>query len=137
MTNSLDVPMPRPTWRAMALILVAALASACAPAQTIRTQPAAAAAAAGTAESLTAAYLDAVRHDPLRTLMFVQQMPKGADLHSHLSGAVYAESYIEWAAETGLCVDIATGGLVRGPCDAGAGRPPAAAALQSSSLYNR
>ena len=28
-------------------------------------------------------------------------MPKGGDLHSHLSGAVYAESYIQWAAAKG------------------------------------
>ena len=36
---------------------------------------------------------------------FVQRMPKGADIHSHLSGAVYAEHYLEWAAEDGYCVD--------------------------------
>jgi adenosine deaminase len=33
------------------------------------------------------------------------RMPKGADLHNHLSGAVYAESWIRAAAEDGLCVD--------------------------------
>ena len=32
-------------------------------------------------------------------------MPKGGDLHSHLSGAVYAESYLRWGIEDGLCVD--------------------------------
>ncbi len=26
---------------------------------------------------------------------FSQQMPKGGDLHNHLSGAVYAESFIQ------------------------------------------
>jgi adenosine deaminase len=49
---------------------------------------------------------------------------------------VYAESYIEWAAAGGLCIDTATGGLVAPPCAAEAGRPPASAALQSSALYN-
>src|SRR5882762_1654789 len=39
----------------------------------------------------------------LRT--FLLGMPKGADLHVHLSGAVYAESWIRAAAEDGLCVD--------------------------------
>ena len=37
-------------------------------------------------------------------------MPKGADLHSHLTGAVYAESYIEWAAVMPLCIDLSTSG---------------------------
>ncbi|MCJ9427696.1 adenosine deaminase family protein [Kordiimonas marina] len=32
--------------------------------------------------------------------------PKGGDLHNHLRGAVYAESWLKWAAEDGLCVDM-------------------------------
>jgi adenosine deaminase len=32
-------------------------------------------------------------------------MPKGADLHMHLSGAVYAETFIAEAIQQGLCVD--------------------------------
>ena len=32
-------------------------------------------------------------------------MPKGGDLHNHLAGAVYAESWIKWAEEDGLCLD--------------------------------
>ncbi|MBT6205871.1 MAG: adenosine deaminase [Rhodospirillaceae bacterium] len=32
-------------------------------------------------------------------------MPKGGDLHNHLTGAIYAESYIDWAVQDGLCVD--------------------------------
>ncbi len=36
---------------------------------------------------------------------FLSQMPKGADLHVHLSGAVYAESWIRAAGEDGLCID--------------------------------
>ena len=35
-------------------------------------------------------------------------MPKGADLHNHLSGAVYAESWIRAGAEDNLCVNTAT-----------------------------
>ena len=34
----------------------------------------------------------------------LKTMPKGADLHMHLSGAVYAETFIEDAARDGLCV---------------------------------
>jgi adenosine deaminase len=33
------------------------------------------------------------------------EMPKGADLHMHLSGAVYAESFLREGAAQGLCVD--------------------------------
>src|ERR1700692_262819 len=35
----------------------------------------------------------------------LQAMPKGGDLHNHLSGSVYAESYLRYAAADGLCVD--------------------------------
>ena len=35
-------------------------------------------------------------------------MPKGADLHTHLVGAVYAESFIREAAEDNLCVNSRT-----------------------------
>jgi adenosine deaminase len=35
----------------------------------------------------------------------LQQFPKGADLHVHLSGAVYAETFIREAGEDKLCVD--------------------------------
>lgn len=35
----------------------------------------------------------------------LQAMPKGGDLHNHLSGSIYAESYLRYAAEEGLCVD--------------------------------
>ena len=36
----------------------------------------------------------------------LEAMPKGGDLHNHLTGAVYAESFIEWAAEDGICADM-------------------------------
>jgi adenosine deaminase len=35
----------------------------------------------------------------------LQAMPKGGDLHNHLSGSVYAESYLRFAAADGICVD--------------------------------
>lgn len=36
----------------------------------------------------------------------MEALPKGADLHSHLRGAVYAESWLDWAAADGLCADM-------------------------------
>jgi adenosine deaminase len=46
-----------------------------------------------------------IRSEPLALRDFLKRMPKGADLHSHLSGAVYAETHIRDAIEDGLCVD--------------------------------
>jgi adenosine deaminase len=88
------------------------------------------------AEELTARHFDAVRADPVRTLMFLRELPKGGDLHTHLSGAVYAETYIRWAAEEGLCIAEDTGGIVPPPCAAASGRPPAEQALRSSGLHD-
>lgn len=41
-------------------------------------------------------------------MAFLLKMPKGADLHNHLSGSIYAERYIEWAATAGLCINTMT-----------------------------
>jgi adenosine deaminase len=49
--------------------------------------------------------LDAVRGDPLGLYAYLKRMPKGADLHNHLHGAVYAETLIRVGGEDGLCVD--------------------------------
>src|SRR6267154_3656069 len=51
--------------------------------------------------------LKAARENPLQLRHFLLGMPKGGDLHNHLSGAVYAESWIRAAAEDHLCVDVA------------------------------
>jgi adenosine deaminase/adenosine deaminase CECR1 len=40
--------------------------------------------------------------------LFTNLMPKGADLHHHYSGAVYAETYLDWAAALKLCIYRAT-----------------------------
>ena len=58
-------------------------------------------------EGRTSAHFEAIRGDRTLTRAFLQAMPKGADLHTHLSGAVYAEAYIRWAAdpELHLCYD--------------------------------
>ncbi len=105
--------------------------------------------AAGPGEQKAEAYLDSVRQQPSLLLEFLRGMPKGADLHNHLSGAVYAESYINWAAQDGLCLDRRTltampaeslageesgGPPVRG-CDPTKGRVPARNALGNPELY--
>jgi adenosine deaminase len=49
--------------------------------------------------------IEALRNSPveLRTLLF--KMPKGSDLHNHLYGAIYAETWIRDAAEDHMCLD--------------------------------
>ena len=46
------------------------------------------------------------RGNPLALRAFLVGMPKGAELHYHLSGGVYAETWIRDAAEDGLCVNV-------------------------------
>jgi adenosine deaminase len=47
---------------------------------------------------------------------FLADFPKGADLHVHLSGAVYAETLIRDAAQDGLCVDTVALAFAKPPC---------------------
>ena len=44
--------------------------------------------------------------DPLELRAFLATMPKGGELHFHLSGAVYAETVLQDAAEDNLCVNL-------------------------------
>ena len=78
--------------------------------------------------------LEAVRtkHDELQKL--VLEMPKGADLHNHTSGAISMESLIKWGAEDGACVDTTTFYASAGPCANGA--VPIANALTNQTLYH-
>ena len=48
------------------------------------------------------------KKNPLQLRAFLIRMPKGADLHMHLSGAVYAETFLRDAAADLLCIDPAT-----------------------------
>ena len=64
-----------------------------------------AASAQAPSEQNTARYFETIRKSPAQLWAFLLKMPKGGDLHNHLSGSIYAESYIQWAAENGLCVN--------------------------------
>jgi adenosine deaminase len=64
------------------------------------------------------AYDVAAKAGPLALHAFLDQFPKGADLHVHLSGAVYAETFIKDAGEDGLCVDPKALSFAKPPCDA-------------------
>ncbi|MEO6982493.1 MAG: adenosine deaminase [Edaphobacter sp.] len=64
--------------------------------------------AASTQEQRAIRAFDAARQSPLQLTAFLERMPKGADLHMHLSGAIYAETFLKDAATDGLCVNLAT-----------------------------
>jgi len=70
------------------------------------------------------AYDAAVHAGPLAVQAFLEDFPKGADLHFHLGAGVYAETLIRIAAEDKVCIDPAgpkfardeKGGTVHEPC---------------------
>jgi adenosine deaminase len=86
------------------------------------------------AEARTAARLASIRDEPRQLRGFFQLLPKGGDLHNHLSGAVRTEYLIELAAEDGLCVDTATLTAVAPPC--GPGTRPAADARTDRAFHD-
>jgi len=63
------------------------------------------------------------KKNPLDLYSFLLRMPKGADLHNHFTGAVYAESYLNAAVEDGLCINPSNFGIVAPPPDADGGAP--------------
>jgi adenosine deaminase len=103
------------------------------------------AAARGTPEERTARAYEAARANPLDLEAFLARMPKGADLHYHLTGGIYAETWIRDAAEDGLCVDLASHAFVKPEAAAqsappqpvcAAGQAPAAKAFADQNLYD-
>ena len=62
-------------------------------------------------------YFESIKQDPVKLRQFLQQFPKGGDLHNHLSGAIYAESYLEWASADGKCIDLSTYIITPPPCE--------------------
>jgi len=89
------------------------------------------------AEDATAKYFASIKAEPSLLLAFLNQMPKGGDLHNHLSGAIYAESYLRWAAEDGLCLQTSTMTIVDSPCDSASGRPTASEVHRNPTIFNQ
>jgi hypothetical protein len=82
----------------------------------------------------------AVRKNPQELYAFLLRMPKGGDLHNHLSGAVYAETYLRAAAEDGLCLDLRRRAVIARPGgtggDCGTNAVEAARAQSDNALAN-
>jgi adenosine deaminase len=87
-------------------------------------------------EASTARRFEALKGDPIRLRAFLREMPKGGDLHNHLTGAIYAERYLQWAAEDGQCLALATMSIVAGPCD-GKAAIAATAVVQNLQLFDQ
>jgi adenosine deaminase len=63
-----------------------------------------------------AEYLESVRNNPVLLEAFVREIPKGGDVHTHLSGIPYAESYLQWAANDGSCISTTSWLIAPAPC---------------------
>lgn len=70
--------------------------------------------------------------------LFFSQMPKGGDLHHHYSGAVYAETYVDFLEKRGFCVDKRSYTIVtdKAAIDADRAKPAAArTCLTTAEVY--
>jgi adenosine deaminase len=93
-----------------------------------------------TPEQRASRHLESVRKQPPLALAFLRDMPKGADLHNHLGGAINAEDLIDFAAEDKLCVDDASLSLLPGSCDSscdkGSAKRAVECAYHAQDFYN-
>jgi len=84
-------------------------------------------------EGRTAKALNDARGNSGALYAILKRMPKGGDLHNHITGAVYAESLIKFAAQSGLCVDRQSLALAPAPCQPN--QAEARQALSDPKLY--
>jgi len=59
-------------------------------------------------EERIADYLERIRNDRAALSAFFSRMPKGGDLHHHLDGSIYAETYLEALVEAGYWLHTET-----------------------------
>jgi adenosine deaminase len=85
---------------------------------------------------VAAAAFETARDNHTELRAFLRRMPKGGDLHTHLSGGVYAERFIAWGAQEHLCADLAHFLLSKPQCDQ-PGDVPVADALNNQDLHDR
>jgi len=90
---------------------------------------------AQTPEQRTSNYLESIRKSPPLLEAFLREMPKGGDLHNHLIGAIYAESYLQFAINDKLCVDQKQLTFTQPPCDESRNTVPAERMATDAILY--
>lgn len=59
-------------------------------------------------ESNASARYDAAMKIPADRAAFLKAVPKGGDLHNHLTGAVYAETFLGWSKAENGCINTTT-----------------------------
>lgn len=80
-------------------------------------------------------YFEHVKDNPVKLRILLADMPKGGDIHNHLSGMIYAEDFLKMAARSDMCLDPANEYTVSGgPCDKGKVR--AQDALRNATHWN-
>ena len=123
--------------------LLLCLASA-ATAQVPARSPARIPAATSQEQRAIRAFNAAAKTSPLELTAFLARMPKGGDLHMHLSGSIYAETFIKNGAADILCVNpslsffkskATTMSLPPQPV-CGEGNQPASDAFKDQHLYD-
>jgi adenosine deaminase len=80
------------------------------------------------------ARFDELRESPPELYAFLLRMPKGADLHNHLAGAVYAETFVHDGAAKRLCVNTHTYVFLARAAPCGNGEIDASAAEHNADL---
>lgn len=81
-------------------------------------------------------YFQKIKSDPIQLRAFLEKFPKGADLHNHLDGAIYAENYIRWASEDAKCIRIEDFTILLPPCHPESGTKPVVDIITNSKLVN-
>jgi adenosine deaminase len=79
---------------------------------------------------------ESIKYNTPLLRQFLQSFPKGGELHTHIDGAVYAESYLAWAAQDGKCVDLKTYTIEYPPCSPAQSRPPVSEVLADTAAVN-
>ena len=86
---------------------------------------------------VTGAVFADARDSPTELRNFLFRMPKGGDLHIHLSGGISAERYIAWAVADGLCLRKPDYAIANKPCDPTKNTEPIAPAVDDQATYDR
>lgn len=83
--------------------------------------------------------LAAAKYSPLALRVWLYNMPKGGDLHNHIFGAVYAETWIKDAVEDRMCIESATLTFTKPQLDSSCAKNevPAANAYSDQHLYDQ
>ncbi|HWB28273.1 MAG TPA: hypothetical protein VG738_22525 [Chitinophagaceae bacterium] len=53
-------------------------------------------------------YLESIRDNKAALTAFFAQMPKGGDLHNHLTGSIYTETYINYVVDNDYYINVKT-----------------------------